>query len=221
MPGGGGGGPPAGGGGGDPGWGQDPYLHGGWGSSLAPDRRRIAPETYWAIRRSSQNCRAYFSAHYTGSRRGRSWQDLWLTCEMVDLEVDKAYTASGLEGVHFALATSDTLEHMLARLGAEIAYLQYRDEGMYQLLLTSKPPGESDILPSWALDVARDQSKALWLQAGRVAGGRGAAAGARPAAGAHSGDDGEDGAGRRRRRPKAKARASADSAAGGGGARAL
>ena len=166
---------------------------------MAPDRRRVAPETYWAIRRSSQNVRCYMSMHYPG-KKDRTYQDLWLTAEMIDLEVDRAYQWGGLPGLQHALATSDSLEHMLSRIGAEIALHRTGDARMFADLLTSKPPGDSDILPTWALNAACDVSKALHQQASRVRGG-----GRR----AEPDSDDEPGGGgtkkRKRKKPKAKA----------------
>ena len=59
---------------------------------------------------------------------------------MVDLEVDRAYLVGGLAGLAHELATSDTLEHKLARIGADIPLCRTGDYRMYNGLLTSRPP---------------------------------------------------------------------------------
>eukprot|EP00969_Alexandrium_andersonii_P204876 9054037-Alexandrium_andersonii.AAC.1 len=58
-----------------------------------------------------------------------------------------AYRNHGLAGVSHALAQSDTLEHMLAQLGAEQAWKLHRDPVMLSELTTARPPGSSDLLP--------------------------------------------------------------------------
>jgi len=144
--------------------------------------------------------------HYQGDKATRNYHDLWLTAEMIDLEVDRAYQWQGVAGVHAALAQSDSLEHMLSRIGAEIALLKYGDASMYAELITSKPPGESDVLPSWAVAAARDQSKALYQQAARVRGG------GKPTSGVLASDDEQTGPKQRKQR-KAKAKGKAKAAA--------
>ena len=105
---------------------------------------------------------------FTGSKQGQRYADLWLTAEMIDLEIDRAYQSGGLPAIQWALGYSDTLEHKLARIGAEIAYIRTGDSRMFSDLLTSKPPGASDILPTWAISAARDGVKAGYQQAQRV-----------------------------------------------------
>ena len=66
--------------------------------------------------------------------------------EIIDLELDQAYRLEGLAGVERMLAYSDTCEHLLARLGAEVSYAHTGDANMYRELQTARPPGEADIL---------------------------------------------------------------------------
>ena len=56
---------------------------------------------------------------------------VWLGAEIVDLEVDRAYRAGGVEAGHHELAHNDTLEHLLSELGAQLAYLHTGDRRMY------------------------------------------------------------------------------------------
>ena len=166
----------------------------------------MASETYWAIRRSSQNVRAYLSLHYPGDKKSKLFRDLWVAAECIDTELDIAHRHHGLAGVQWALATSDTLEHLLARIGAEVALLRHKDPAMYEFLQTSKPPGESDVLPEWALAAARDSAKATHQTEARVEGRR------KPRSGkacSSSSDEAQPrGGARRRTRAKAKATAS-------------
>ena len=150
--------------------GLDPYIGSGAATSLPADRRRVAHDTYWAIRRSSQSVRLYMSNYYPGEKNGQTFEDLWLAAELVDCELDRAYRIGGLAGVNGALASNDTLEHLLSRIGAQVALARTGDHGMYRSLLTSRPPGQSDILPEWSLTAARDVAKVQHLQQVRVKG---------------------------------------------------
>ena len=91
--------------------------------------------------------------------------DLWLIAESVDLVVHSRYLAGGVPAVDYALDHEDALEHQLSRLGAERNYLRTGDYQAYLSVLTSKPAGESDILPAWSVDAARD-TRAMWRGSG-------------------------------------------------------
>ena len=157
------GGPPGG-------WGQDPYLHGGWGSSIPSQRKRIAHDTYWEIRRQATSVRNYMSSHYPGSRGDQQFHDLWALAELTDIRVDAEYQAGGVPRLNGALQNDDSLEHMLSRIGGQVAYIRTGDRRVFDALSTSKPPGQSDIVPEWALSEARDHSKQLFNEELRVSG---------------------------------------------------
>ena len=161
--------------------GQDPYLAGGWGSSIGPQRKRLAFDTYWELRRQAQSVRAYLSTHYKGGSGTQEYADLWTLAEIIDGMLDAAYRSGGLDAVNYVLWYDDTAEHIMARVGAQIAYLRSGDRRVYNAIITAKPPGESDILPDWALQEARDHSKALYNQECRVAGSAPAKAPRHPA----------------------------------------
>ena len=99
--------------------------------------------------------------------------------------------------VNYHLATSDRLEHALARLGAEFTLQVTGDWQMFESMLTAKPPGESHVMPEWAVAQARLASKTehqqrAWLK------------------GEYVDDDGAPvGGGTRRRRLSAKEKAKA------------
>ena len=82
----------------------------------------------------------------------------------MDGQLDIAYRSYGVAGVNQVLFYDDTAEHIMSRLGAQIACIRFGDRRVYDAIVTAKPPGESDILPSWALTEARDHSKALCNQ---------------------------------------------------------
>ena len=74
---------------------------------------------------------------------------------------------------------------------------------------TGKPPGEASLLPEHARTAARDASKQVYLQRGRVCAGRSTG----------DGSDDDQSAGRRaarRRRAEAKKKANSDKAGGAG-----
>ena len=158
------------------------------------------------MRRSSTSVRAYLTSYFPGDKSAKSFGDLWLVGEMIDIECDLAYRRGGLEGLNFALWTSDTLEHCLSRIGAEVAFLLHKDPAMYKDMLTAKPPGQSDLMPAWAVAAARDSSKAAFQEARRVAGNR--------QGHLSSSDDDQEkkGGARRRRKAKAKEKAKAKAA---------
>ncbi len=157
-------------GGGGP-WERGPYLQAGWRSSVDPGRRRVALETYWAMRRTSTDVRDFMTNHYSGLKQGDEWSDLWMAAEVVDSEADRAYRSGGLEGVNMMLATSDVMEHMLSRIGARVGLQKTGDREMYHELLWSRPPGDVHVLPCWVVKTAQDSSKALCQQQGRACGG--------------------------------------------------
>ena len=107
--------------------------------------------------------------------------------------------------VNRVLATSDRMEHLMARIGAEMTLQVSGDWAMFESLLTSRPPGETHILPEWAVTQARNVSKVehqqrAWLSGEVVT------------------DDGIAGGGgaRRRAAAKGKAKGGADKAKGDG-----
>ena len=122
------------------------------------------------MRRSSTSARAFLDSHWQGSKTaGTKFTDLWTFAEAVDLQLGEAHRTGGITAVNWLLSSSDTLEHMLARLGAEFTLQVSGDWTMFQSMLTSKPPGESHLMPEWAVEKARVHSKlehqqAAWLR---------------------------------------------------------
>ena len=89
---------------------------------------------------------------------------------MVDGQLDIVYRSAGKPGVDHLLLNNDAIEHALSRIGAQVAFLRSGDRRVYDALATSKPPGQSDIVPAWALEEARTHSTALWKQEQRTTG---------------------------------------------------
>ena len=84
--------------------------------------------------------------------------------ELVDLEVAAFHARGGITAVNWALATSDQPEHVLARLGAEMTLQLTGDWEMFEQLLSTRPPGKSQVLPDWAVVAARGHSKVVHQQ---------------------------------------------------------
>jgi len=137
---------------------------------------------------------------------------LYTICELIDLQANEAYVAGGLPALEYWLQTSDSAEHMLARIGAEVALIHTGDLRAFHQLLTSRPPGGSDILPQWALTAARDYSKQITAQAERAKKGRTGATGVTTAS--SSDDDGKP----KKRRPRPKKKGLGGGGGDGGGA---
>ena len=135
---------------------------------MAPDRKRVAPETYWTLRRSAPTVRAWLSLFYPGDKTGTTWSQLWLAAEITDLELDRVHASHGFAGVEHLLRTSDTIEHSLSTIGAHIAYHRSGDRRMFDQLATATPPGASDVLPAWAITEARDAAKLTFQQDART-----------------------------------------------------
>ena len=109
--------------------------------------------------------RAYLDAHWHGNKSaGTKYTDLWTFAEAIDLTVAEAHRQGGMRGVNHVLATSDQLEHMLSRIGAEMSLQLTGDWEMFEQLLSTRPPGRSQVLPDWAVVAARGHSKVVHQQ---------------------------------------------------------
>ena len=117
--------------------------------------------------------------------------------------------------MNHALATSDSLEHLLRRLAADVEYIHNKDVVMYNEVRTGKPPGEASLMPEWERTRTRDASKAVYQQRARASGPKG------PKDFSSSDDGGKaeaKKAARARRRAEAKKKAAlAEQGAKGGG----
>ena len=157
---------------------------------------------------------------YTGSRAGQEYRDLWATAQSVDLTLQHEYLRGGYPSVIQALNTDDRIEHWMARLGSQLAYLRAgKDEVLRESLQTAKAPGDCDVLPSWYLESTRATMKQEAQARARVPGGGGAGGGG-GASSSTTGGGQAFSAGRRPRRRNAAATpttAAAASGSGGGG----
>ena len=160
------------------------------GSSFDPNRRRLAKEIYWNLRRCARSVRAYMTDQFSGKRSGVLFQELYLAAENVDLLVSDAWNQGGTTAVNYLLDTSDVCEHCLCRIAAEVSFLLTGDSAMRDEMRSCRPPGGSHLMPDHEVIRSREISKQQHLQRQRV-GGRGATDG---------GDDSDDPPKRARRR---------------------
>ena len=97
------------------------------------------------MQRQAQNIRAYLAQHYKGSTATQEYADPRTMGEILDTQLDLAYRQYGVDGVDHVLMYNDYAEHIMSRLGAQIAHLHCGDRRVYEAIVTAKPPGESDI----------------------------------------------------------------------------
>ena len=194
---------------GPPGRGDDPYSQNRWTRTLPMSHKRVASETYWKLRGSAASVRDYMAVHYQGARDTQEWHDLWAASVSVDVTLEEAYKKGGYPEVCRTLEEDDRLEVWLCRLGAQVAFLRTGDRSMLRELQASTAPGQTDILPGWAIEAARNQGKSEFQQQGRVRAGYSSQN--------QREEGGQGGAFRRPRRPPGKA-GGGNGGGGGGGA---
>ena len=148
---------------------RDPYLSGGMGSSIDPSRPRVCKVSYWTIRLSSHSMRLHLMFVWKGDRQSRTFQQLWMCCEVIDLEVAEAYKYGGVLGINARLDSSDTLEHCMTTVVATLDFMIHKDPRVYREMLSARVPGASYIAPTWFTTQAFDRAKASFQADNRLA----------------------------------------------------
>ena len=160
---------PGPGGGGGGGGSPDPYISGRWAGAIRGDRKRQAPEIYWAVRGSgAASCREFMTLYYPGKRNDQEWTDLWCLAQSADVRLHQGYMMGGFPEICRLLAEDDLLESWLTRLSAQFTYLRTGEKEMLVQLQATRAPGHEDLAPAWAVTAASDRAQALFRQAGRV-----------------------------------------------------
>jgi len=159
------GGPPHGVGGsilrgeGPPGLTSDPEQM-AWHLRLPSDLQRAAPELYRNIRsEGSASVRQWVNEQHPTleQKQGAAYQDLFTAATIIDYEVASCRTE---EMLMHRLATSDTLEIQLRKLGAFIYLRRTKDKTGANRMLGIRAPGtNTDIAPKWMVDDANTFSK--------------------------------------------------------------
>lgn len=131
-----------------------------WHLRLPPDLQRAGPELYRNIRAEGvSSVRQWVNEQHPGTEQKNTaqYQDLFTAATIVDFEVAGCRTESML--MH-KLATSDSLEIHLRKLGAFIYYRRTKDKTGANRMLGIRAPGtNSDIAPKWMLDDANTFAK--------------------------------------------------------------
>ena len=139
-----------------------------WHLKLPPDLQRAAPELYRNIRAEGvASVRQWVNDQHPTmeQRQGASYQDLFTAATIIDYELAGCQNESSL--MH-RLATSDTLEIQLRKLGSFIYLRRTKDKAGALRMLGIRAPGTmSDIAPKWMLDDANSFSKIEWQRSER------------------------------------------------------
>lgn len=132
-----------------------------WHLRLPPDLQRAAPELYRNIRAEGvSSVRQWVNdQHPTLEQKSSTqYQDLFLAATVIDYELADCRSEQALT---HKLATSDSLEIHLRKLGSFIYYRRTKDKTGAQKMLGVRAPGTgADIAPKWMIDDANVHSKA-------------------------------------------------------------
>ena len=144
---------------GPPGLASDPEQM-AWHLRLPSDLQRAAPELYRNIRsEGAASVRQWVNEQHptTEQKQGAQYQDLFTAATIIDYEVASCKSEDTL--MH-RLATSDTLEIQLRKLGAFIYLRRTKDKTGANRMLGIRAPGtNTDIAPKWMVDDANTFSK--------------------------------------------------------------
>ncbi len=131
-----------------------------WHLRLPADMQRAAPELYRNIRAEGvASVRQWVNEQHPSleQKQSPSYQDLFTAATIIDFELADCRSESSI--MH-KLATSDSLEIQLRKLGAFVYLRRTKDRAAAQRMLGVKAPGaNADIAPKWMLDDANAFSK--------------------------------------------------------------
>ena len=131
-----------------------------WHLKLPADLQRAGPELYRNIRAEGVgSVRQWVNEQHAGldAKSTTQFQDLFTAATIIDFELAGCKTESELMA---RLATSDTLEIHLRKLGAFIYFRRTKDKTGANRMLGIRAPGSgTDIAPKWMLDDANTHSK--------------------------------------------------------------
>ena len=131
-----------------------------WHLKLPADMQRAGPELYRNIRAEGvSSVRQWVNEQHAGleAKSTTQFQDLFTAATIIDFELAGCRTETELMA---RLATSDTLEIHLRKLGAFIYYRRTKDKTGANRMLGVRAPGtNAGIAPKWMLDDANTHSK--------------------------------------------------------------
>lgn len=146
-----------------------------WHLKLPADLQRAGPEIYRNIRAEGvASVRQWVNEQHVGleARNTSQFQDLFTAATIIDFELADCQSETMLMS---RLATSDTLEIQLRKLGSFIYFRRTKDKNGAMRMLGVRAPGtNADIAPKWMLDDANVFSKAEFqrIERGRKLGGQ-------------------------------------------------
>ena len=136
-----------------------------WHLKLPADLQRAGPELYRNIRAEGVgSVRQWVNEQHAGleAKNTTAFQDLFMAATIIDFELASCRSESQ---VMAKLATSDTLEIHLRKLGAFIYCRRAKDKAGANRMLGVRAPGtNADIAPKWMLDDANTHSKTEYQQ---------------------------------------------------------
>ena len=98
-------------------------------------------------------------------------QELWTAAEIIDYECERAYQGPhGYAAVLHLLDTSDTMEHLLRSLAAEVTFHIRGDAVQAEEIRSAKPPDREELIPADLSRDTRDAAKTQYQQKARVQG---------------------------------------------------
>ena len=182
-----------------------------WHLQLSEGLQRAAPEIYWSIRsEGATSVRNFISSEHSFEQRSTpGYQERFASATIIDFELKDCTTP---EVLSHKLATSDTLEIELRKIGAWIYERRTGDKaGALRILAVRAPGSQTDVIPKWLLEEATLHSKNEYQRAERVSKMKGLGKGGK-------GDGGSPGSGKPKGgKAKGKAKPGKGAPQGGGG----
>jgi len=113
----------------------------------------------------------YLERYYPGDRSGGKYLLLYQSLEGADTTIREARNYGGEDAVNYVLDSNNQLEIAINGMAVEWDVLLHGDSAAAAANLAVRPPGQSDLLPNWALESGRNVSRDLFRQHERVSGG--------------------------------------------------
>ena len=173
--------------------------------------QRAAPEIYWSIRsEGATSVRDFISSEHSLEQRSTpGYQERFASATIIDFELKDC---TSTEALSHSLATSDTLEVELRKLGAWIYERRTGDKaGALRILAVRAPGPQTDVIPKWLLEETTLHAKNEFQCAERASKMRDLGKVNRGSGGDRGGVRLQDG------QPKKKAKAGKSAPHGGGG----
>jgi hypothetical protein len=110
----------------------------------------------------------YLERYYPGDRSDGKYLLLYQSLEGADTTLREALAYGGEAAVDWVLDNNNQVEIAVNGLAVEWDVLLHGDSAAAAANLAVRPPGQADLLPSWALESGRNVSRDLFRQAERI-----------------------------------------------------